>query len=233
MKHTCLATACLSLLALSALPAMAQPVEAVPLSAPSYTLQNETDPMAMDPSSVPSGEKSVNRGEALIAPPPPGLDDQTRAQYETPAPLSPADSAWPEASSPASNPAMPPAPHEERTVPAYPNNTVSGVVPVDESKFANRIFCTLKLSFSDSGIGIDHKTAERVKTYLDANTDKLSYKTTTWGKKGEFAYCLDVPAHNQRARIYTALKKFLPDKDSRDRRTSLEGEGFTQVRTSN
>ena len=61
-------------------PAYAQAVEAVPLSAPTYTLGKETDPMAMDPGTVTPDEKVINRGEAVQAPPPPGVACRLRRQ---------------------------------------------------------------------------------------------------------------------------------------------------------
>lgn len=226
----------------SAVPSNAQPVEAVPLAAPNYTLQTETDPMAMDQSSTPAPTAAgVNRGPVEIAPPPPGADDQTgtsfdstsggatSSTYDAPAPLSASDMH--DAQAPAAS--YTPSQSEERTMQAYPNNAVTGVVPKDNSKFSNMTFCTLKVSFSSIGTGIDHKTAERIKTYLDSQSANMTYKTMTWGKEGEFDYCIDIPAHNMRGRTYGALKRMLPERDNRDRRTMLSGEGFTQTNTSN
>lgn len=224
-------------------PAFAQAVEAVPLSAPSYTLKSETDPMAMDPGATPP-ENSVNRGEVQIAPPPPGADDQPAttgsmggdassyggSAYETtPSPITPPADFSPSGEAPR---AAPSAMDAERMNEAYPNNAVTGVIRTDESKFENRTFCTLKISFGSIGTGIDHATAGKIKTYLDSHPEKLSYKKSTWGKEGEFDFCIDIPAHNNRARIYTDLKKLLPPKDTRDKRTVLSGKGFTQVENS-
>ena len=214
-------------------PAFAQAVEAVPLSAPSYTLKNETDPMAMDPAATPV-EKSVNRGEAQPATPPPGADDQPGASSEQsvggydamPSPTNP-----PADFSPSSDTPPAPAMDAERTG-SYPNNPVSGVLRTDESKFENRTFCTLKISFTSIGAGINQKAAGSVKNYLDANGEKLTYKKSVWGKEGEFDYCIDIPAHNNRARVYTDLKKLLPLKETRDKRTVLTGKGFTRVENS-
>lgn len=218
-----------SLIAFTA-PALAQAVEAVPLSQPSYTLDKETDPMAMDPGMV-TPEKTINRGTTEIAPPPPGTDDQagTTGYEPLPSPTAPPATLSPsDPSMGTSSPAM----DNERTQAAYPNNPVSGVVPSDESKFDNRLFCTLKMSFTSIGTGIDSKTAESVKTYLDSNADKLSYKRVDWGREGEYDYCIDVPTHNNRAKIYTGLKKLLPPKDTGDKRTVLTGKGFTRVQNS-
>lgn len=212
---------------LSSVPVKAQPVEAVPLSAPSYTLKSETDPMAMDPGSVTPAETVKSRGEALPATPPPGTDDQpgtTGAMGAT--------DSMPSPTNPPADFAPSPSMDSERTPQSYPNNAVSGVVPSDEKKFENRTFCTIKISFTSTGAGIDGKTADRVKTYLDTNAEKLTYKKAVWGKEGEFDYCLDVPTHNYRAQLYTGLKRLLPPKDSGDTRTILTGKGFTRVENS-
>lgn len=206
-------------------PVYAQDVEAVPLSAPSYTLSKETDPMAMDPGTVgPADEKVLHKGEALPATPPPGVDDQPGTSYDPapPIPVTPPTDFAPAA----------PVMDSERTQQNYPNNSVSGVVKTDEKKFENRVFCTLKVSFTSIGTGIDNKTAEKVKTYLDANADQLTYKRADWGREGEYDYCIDIPTHNARAKIYTGLKRLLPPKDSKDQRTVLSGKGFTRVENS-
>ena len=206
-------------------PVYAQAVEAVPLSAPSYTLKSETDPMAMDPGTVgPADEKVLHKGEALPATPPPGVDDQPGTSYDP----APATAATPPADFSPAAPAM----DSERTQQNYPNNSVSGVVKTDEKKFENRVFCTLKISFTSIGTGIDNKTAEKVKAYLDANADQLTYKRADWGREGEYDYCIDIPAHNARAKLYTGLKRLLPPKDSNDQRTVLSGKGFTRVENS-
>lgn len=236
MKQAILITVCVAAIAMAAFPANAQSVETVPLSEPSYTLKNETDPMAMDSGAAPApAEKSVNRGEAEIAPKPPGADDQPGTSYDSPMPsatqppsdFSPTDSTY--APPPAQSMDGERTQHQQQN---YPNNPVSGVVRTDESKFENRTFCTFKVSFTSIGTGIDAKTAEKVKTYLDANADKLSYKTSKWGKEGEYDYCIDVPQHNNRAKIYASLKKLLPSKDTRDKRTVLTGKGFNRVENS-
>jgi hypothetical protein len=223
-----------SLIAFSG-PAFAQAVEAVPLSQPSYTLNKETDPMAMDPGhpSV-TPEKSVNRGTAEIAPPPPGADDQSGTSGYDASPAAPLATSGTPGTSGTSAPSYTgnTAMDSERTQEAYPNNTVSGVVPSDEKKFDNRLFCTVKVSFTSIGTGIDSKTADRVKSYLDSNADALSYKRVDWGNEGEYDFCIDIPAHNQRAKIYTGLKRLLPSKDTGDQRTILSGTGFTRVQNS-
>ena len=207
--------------------AHAQAVEAVPLSQPSYTLNKETDPMAMDPSGV-VPEKTVNRGETQIAPPPPGADDQagTSTQDIAPASTAPAETTAAPALSTTSANTNAAAPQN------FPNNSVSGVLPSDERKFENRTFCTLKVSFTAKGRGIDSKTADKVKSYLDSNAEKLTYIRAPFGKKGEYEYCIDIPQHNARSKIYAGLKRLLPPKDSGDTRTILTGKGFTRVQNS-
>jgi hypothetical protein len=219
-------------------PAFAQAVESVPLAAPDYTLKGESDPMAMDPGSVTPTEKVINRGEAQPATPPPGMNDQPGASSDqavggydaTPSPTQPPADFSPSGDSMSETQPVP-AMDGERTG-SYPNNTVSGVVKTDEKKFENRTFCTLKVTFSSVGAGINAKLADRVKTYLDSNTEKLTYKKAVFGKKGEFEYCLDIPTHNNRARIYTDLKKLLPIRETGDKRTYLTGKGFNRVENS-
>lgn len=210
-----------------AAPALAQPVTSEPLAAP-YTLQNETDPMATGGGTTPARPAfddvppPVNRGEAIIAPPPPGADSlptqdvapitATPPQYmpernmgATPAPAAPANNA------PYVNP--------------YPNNSVSGVPPEDPTKFENRIFCTLKVAFGSMGSGPDRKTGDKVKSYLDSNLDKLSYQTLNWGKEGEFSYCLTIKEHKHKAEIYNELRKIVPEKPT-GAPVTLSGKGF-------
>lgn len=231
MKHALYTAVAFSALTLFALPVLAQPVESVPLSAPAYTLQTETDPMAMDPSTAPPPKPTLHTGTAIIAPPPPGADDQpgtyydatpaqTPSVYDTPAPLTPSESGQPPAPSLA----------DERTMPVYPNNTVTGVVPRDESKFSAMTFCTLKVSFTSICCGPDNALAETVKAYLDQNADKLTYKTAPWGLEGEFDYCIDIPVHSNRARIYTGLKRLMPEQSEKTI-TILSGPGFARVET--
>lgn len=233
IRHKIALLTFVSLLAVGG-PAFAQAVEAVPLSAPSYTLKNETDPMAMDPGSVTPTEKVINRGMAQPAVPPPGMNDQPGASSDqavggydaTPSPTSPPSDFAPSDDTPPAT-----AMDTERTG-SYPNNPVSGVVKTDESKFENRTFCTLKVTFTTVGTGINAKLADRVKTYLDSNGEKLTYKKSVWGKKGEFDYCLDIPTHANRARIYTDLKKLLPIRETGDKRSYVTGKGFTRVENS-
>jgi hypothetical protein len=207
-----------------AAPALAQPVTSEPLAAP-YTLQNETDPMATGGGTAPARPAfddvppPVNRGEAIMAPPPPGADSlptqdvapitATPPQYTPERAMAPVTT--PSASTPYTNP--------------YPNNTVSGVPPEDLSEFENRIFCTLKVAFGSMGSGPDRKTGDKVKSYLDSNLDKLSYQTLSWGKEGEFSYCLTIKEHKNQAEIYSELRKIVPEKPT-GAPVTLSGKGF-------
>lgn len=234
-----------------AAPAFAQPVESVPLSQPSYTLQTETDPMAMDPGSITApDEKVLYKGTAAPATPPPGVNHVTgtATEYDS-APAgtvyAPSNEAYPsgiQTTAPAASNARssgysnvtPPANNNPDATPAgnFPNNSVSGVVKSNERSFENRTWCTLKVSFTSIGTGINAKAADKIKTYLDSQSQILTYKKATWGKEGEFDYCIDIPKHNVRAKTYTAIKRLLPPKDSRDTRTVLTGKGFSRVENS-
>jgi len=203
----------------------AQPIEreALPPIKP-YTLSTETDPMAMDPSSVPPAEKSVNRGVAVEAPPPPGPNSIPHSSMDS-APMD-SSSAYPATS-------QQPAPVRSGAAPSandYPNNNVSGVIPNDESKFANRKFCTVKVSFGSVCCGIDHKTAEKMKSYLDGNADILSFTRSEWGKEGEYDYCIDVHDHKNRSKVYVDLKKLLPRKGEEKGSTTVSGKGFAPAK---
>lgn len=207
-----------------ATPALAQPIESAPLAAPTYTMQGETDPMATG--SAPPQQAfddvppPINRGEAAPATPPPGADSlptqdvapitSTPPQYTGERAMAPVTS--PAANTPYTNP--------------YPNNSVSGVPPEDTSKFENRVFCTLKVSFGSMGTGPDRKTGDKVKSYLDSNLDKLSYQTLNWGKEGEFSYCTTIKQHRDQAKIYSDLRRIIPDQRNNTAPVTLSGKGF-------
>ncbi len=202
--------------------AHAQPIEreTLPPIKP-YTMSTETDPMAMDPAAVAPVEKSVNRGEAQVAPPPPGPNSIPHSSMDS----SPADSS--------SSYSTEPAPVRTGPAPSandYPNNNVSGVVPADESAFANRKFCTLKVSFGSMCCGIDRKTADKIKSYLDGNPGLLTYTRSNWGKEGEYDYCIDIPDHKNRGKVYVDLKKLLPRKGDEEGKTTVSGKGFEPVK---
>lgn len=150
---------------------------------------------------------------------------------------SPDDIAAPKNAMPSASPSDPisiipagqPIPHEK---PKYSGNRAvdTGVAPKDDPSLQNKKFCTLKVAFSSIGTGVDSKTGDKVKSYLDANAGKLTYTRHNWGREGEYTYCLDVE-HNNRAEVYKALKKLLPAKKSNAPITELSGAGFTTITT--
>lgn len=207
-------------------PALAQPIESVPLAAPNYTMKGETDPMATGGGAPPQQAfdnvpPPINRGEAIIAPPPPGADSLP-TQDVAPITATPPQYTQERAMVPVATPPANNAPY----VNPYPNNAVSGVPPEDLSKFENRIFCTLKASFGSMGTGPDRATADKVKSYLDANLDKLAYQTLNWGKEGEFSYCLTIKQHRDQAKIYNDLRRMIPDQRNNRAPVTLSGKGF-------
>lgn len=224
MKKTALLLS-VALLSLAA-PAMAQPVESVPLGPAPYTLQNETDPMALGgpPQPITGPEAPIYRGEAAPATPPPG--EHTVTMDVAPTTVTPPGSVSFER-----------YPSPSTTTPAtttggsytnpYPNNAVSGVPPEDTSKFENKMFCTLKIFFGSIGTGTDVATGEKVKAYLDSNSDKLTYVRTDWGKEGEYTYCVKINEHRQQAGIYKDLKSMMPQRGVNTPPVSMSGKGFT------
>ena len=200
-------------------------VESVPLSQPTYTLKNETDPMAMD-APAPAG-KSINKGEAIIAPPPPGEDVAREVEpmkVEEPQAIQGTQSA------PAENPpSQYPAGPNTQPIPII-NSNVTGVMQKDESKFERMKFCTLKVSFTSMGAGTDAKVGDQIKTYLDSNANKLTYTKTQSGKEGEYSYCLDIAEHNNRADVYKSLKQILLNSKPKAP-VNMTGTGFAPYST--
>lgn len=196
--------------------AYAQPIESEPLAAP-YTMKGESDPMATGaaPHAAPEAQKTINREETIIAPPPPGADDYTAGA---------ADQTPTDAENTLPQPKTAQEPAQDQVVPNYPNNAVSGVPITDESKFEKMTFCTLKVTLAAQ----DTKTDTAVKTYLDSNADKFTYKHAPEGKN-DHAYCLDIPEHKNRAKTYTALKKIILDGSARTPAT-LTGKGFAPIK---
>jgi hypothetical protein len=212
------------LLPAAAPPASAQPIERETLPAP-YTMQGETDPMATGSAPVMAAPAEVpppvNRGEAVIAPLPPGSDSLPTQDVE-PITATPPASMEERNLAPTQQQAAPDSPY----VNPYPNNQVSGVPPEDPSKFEDRIFCTLKVSFGSMGSGPDRKTGDKVKSYLDSNLDKLSYQTLSRGKEGEFSYCVTVKEHKHQANIYNDLRNLIPERRNNRAPVSISGKGF-------
>ena len=202
-----------------AAPAMAQPIESEPLGPAPYTLQNETDPMALGgpPQPITGPEAPVYRGEAAPPTPPPG-ESTVETMEVTPTTVTPPQNISPERSPSVGGYTNP-----------YPNNAVSGVPPEDSSKYEGKMFCTLKISFGSIGTGVDAKTGEKVKTYLDSNMDKLTYVRTNWGKEGEYSYCVKINDHKQQAEIYKNLKALMPKRGVNAPPVSMSGKGFTPV----
>jgi hypothetical protein len=142
-------------------------------------------------------------------------------------------------------PAPAPGPSPERSTGG--NNTESyaprstipyggsiGNAPPAKYSYENKKFCTLKISFGSRGAGVDAKTADKMKSYLDSNADKISYTRVNWGREGEYDYCLDINQHNQRSKVYTALKKMMPvgrTKQSSEGDITITGAGFTTLST--
>lgn len=212
-----------------AAPALAQPVESEPLGPAPYTMQNETDPMALGgaPQPITGPEAPVFRGEAAPATPPPGSDsihvmDGGPGAVTTSGSVSFERYPSPPAKAPATTTSG------GYTNP-YPNNAVSGVPPEDPSKFENKMFCTLKISFGSMGAGPDVKTGGKVKAYLDSNTDKLTYVRTDWGREGEYSYCLKINDHKQQSGVYKDLRALMPKRGVNAPPVSMYGKGFTPV----
>lgn len=117
------------------------------------------------------------------------------------------------------------------TVRTNPVITMGSAPPEDKSLESVK-FCTLKVTFNSIGTGTDAKTDEKIKSYLAANADKLTYTTANFGREGEHSYCIDINQHNFRSKIYTDLKRMLPPQGINAPETKLSGEGFAPVTTS-
>lgn len=214
------------LIAMSA-PAFAQPIESEPLKPfVPYTLKNETDPMALGSaptSDAPSVSTHQSGGFApmvtdetsTIQAPPPPAETVEVAPYTPPVPAG----------------ELPPQPSTSGAhVPAisnYDNNVVTGLTPRDESKFENRQFCTLKVSFASIKSSFDDKTDLAVKGYLEDNKNLLTYVTAK--ESNGHAYCITVEQHNNKAKIYNGLKNLIPPKGQMTPEVALSGKGFTPL----
>lgn len=200
-------------------PALAQPVESVPLGPAPYTLQNETDDMA----TTPPPSDMATTSEALPPAPPPGADDLPPQSEESGMP----------AENSSQNNTTGIMTYENETAPytyapdKLPTGTLAGAAQPDKLPPKNLKFCTMKIAFGSRGQGTDQKTGDAVKSYLDANTDKLVYLRDTRGKEGEYSYCLEVEDHKNRAGVYKNLRRLLPD--TADGPITLSGKGFETV----
>ncbi len=101
----------------------------------------------------------------------------------------------------------------------------------DDPALAAKKFCNLQVSFTSIGTGIDSKTAEKIKMYLVANPDILTYTENKWGREGEFDYCVDIKEHKNRAKIYTDIKRLLPPAAAKKPPTNIIGDGFEPIST--
>ena len=152
----------------------------------------------------------------------------------------PADSSMPnEPSTPApSAPSAPvslarPSQSDPQTTPYRPafvapqppqGRNVGGSVP-DAASNQGAVFCTLKVALKAPATPL----GTEVKTYLDTNTDKANYQTFNHTQSGGYDYCVNVLAHSDNARVYTALKRLLADHP--ESYAALSGEGFATVTT--
>ncbi len=212
MKHTLLLTGCLMLLGA---PALAQPIEAVPLA-----------PMDIKPIPQAQSLEGVNpedSGNALPPDSPPPVDT-----VNTPPELVPPVQHQ---AGPLSTQPSPQDPNVGKDYPFYSN------APRGESppRIGNKVFCDFKISFGSMGTGPDAKTGEQIKSYLDANADKLSYtRQDGLGKEGEYNYCLTAKAHNNRGKIYADMRRLFKKADVSKPNTgnvTLEASGFERIAT--
>lgn len=153
--------------------------------------------------------------------------EQPAAIEPAPIEVAPVNNA-PSDSAPAENGDMAPAPT------AMPYGSSIGAAPPAKNSMDGKKFCTLKISFGSKCCGVDQKAADDIKTYLDGKKDDLSYISAPWGKEGEFDYCIDIPKHGNRAKIYTDLKKMLVKHGSPSGNAggvTLTGAGFERVST--
>lgn len=200
--------------------ARAQPVESEPLGPAPYTLNSETDPMALGATDT----RLPGQDAALPAAPPPATDykPETYAapveDISTPAPVE-----QPAADAAATAPA-----HTPPDLDKYRNNPVSGVPLRDPHEFDNKIFCTMTVDFEPIGKGFDAGTDTQVRGYLESNGDKLTYMRKDKSTGGHY-YCVVVADSSNRAGIYKALKKMIPPTNSATPSVSLTSEMFAPV----
>ncbi len=225
MKKTALTLLLLSF----STPALAQgAVESEPLKPfVPYTLKNETDPMALGAPPEDSGNTAApaqrGTGYAPILSSedgnvPPPVDNAPQSIVPPPP-----ETYGTTSNLPAVTPATPLSPVQ--------HNVVTATRREDLSRFENRVNCTLKMSFGSDVAGIDADTAAAAKSFLDANGGKLTYTETARGAKGEFSYCVMVPAHRDQAEIYQGLKRLMPQIGSKSGPVTLSGKAFTPLST--
>ncbi|PZO87516.1 MAG: hypothetical protein DI626_03790 [Micavibrio aeruginosavorus] len=200
--------------------AQAQPIESEPLGPAPYTLNSETDPMALGATDT----RLPGQDAALPATPPPATDYQPEA-YTPPAD----DTAAPAPVQQPSTDAAPTTPaHTPPDLNKYRNNPVSGVPLRDPHEFDNKIFCTMTVDFEPIGKGFDAKTDTQIKNYLESNGDKLTYMRKNKSTGGHY-YCVVVADTSQRSGVYKVLKKLIPVTNSTKPSVALTSEMFAPV----
>ncbi len=71
--------------------------------------------------------------------------------------------------------------------------------------------CHLHLSFGSYGSGTPHKVIKKINQFLKEREDQILKNTTwSWGKEGEFDYCLVLADKSQIDDYFRELKKFIP-----------------------
>ncbi len=81
---------------------------------------------------------------------------------------------------------------------------------VSESTFVPPEKCDITISFGSSGNGTDDDTGQAMMTYLDDEFMRLSYTRQSWGREGEYNYCITVTNADDGRSIYRQLKNLLP-----------------------
>lgn len=222
LKNIALLTAALCVVTAS--PSRAQPIESEPLGPAPYTLKNETDPMALGAPPAATPDQAIQPAPDFA--PLPAADAAAQPPMEITPPAMPPEQPADAQTAPSAQAEEPP-PH----VVSYPRSNVSGIPPQDPSKFEKMVFCTLKVSFGSFGPGVDSKSGEAIKAYLDDNASKLTYTRKNWGKEGEYDYCIMVQDHKNKAEIYKGLKALIPADGKSRGPVTLSGDGFATVST--
>lgn len=183
----------------SALPVHAEPIESVPLA-----------PIEVKPITEAKPLDNVSQEDAPVSSALTPADDPSLRQPSSELPAYPTSNTQPIA-------------------PIVPYGGSIGTAPADKMPGPQTIFCTLKVTFASACCGIDNKTGERVKTYLDSSGDRLSYTRHDWGREGEYDYCLQIKDHKFKSKTYTALKKIITDQPVRNKPVTITGDGFAPV----